>query len=131
MKCSVSDRLILLQVLNASPIMGSYLTIKIARKLRENLSFSEAEHKEIGLVVEGQQVHWDVAKDIPKEIEMGDKALELIKTGFKALEEKHLLGMEYLDLYEKFMVEPLVVVKDSAVIVPFSDHSPDKAGEDN
>jgi len=64
MKLGVGDRLILLSIL---PREGDITTLKIVRELRENLSFDEAEHKELQLTSEGDTVRWN-DKQIEKDI---------------------------------------------------------------
>ncbi|KKL25025.1 hypothetical protein LCGC14_2409420, partial [marine sediment metagenome] len=44
MKLTIPERLVLVTIL---PAEGDYTTLKLVRKLRESLSFTEEEHKEL------------------------------------------------------------------------------------
>ena len=55
MKLSVGDRLILLGVI---PQQGDFTTLKIVRNMRDELSFSEEEHKKLKFRQEGEMMHW-------------------------------------------------------------------------
>jgi len=56
LKLNTAQRLVLLDVL---PKEGNYTTLKIVRKLKESLSFSEEEHKRLKFVQDGDGVRWD------------------------------------------------------------------------
>lgn len=101
MQLGVFDRLILLNVL---PKEGDFTTIKIVRTLREELSFSEEEHKalEFDFGAEGQ-VKWKQDADKPKEVEIGEKATDLIVETMKKLSSDKKLTEQHLSLYEKFV----------------------------
>ena len=100
MKLSVADRLTLLNVL---PKEGDYTTLKIVRKLRDDLSFSEEEHKILQFQKDGEMVRWNDMEDT--EIDIGEKATDVIQQAFKELDKQGKLHMEYLDLYERFIKE--------------------------
>lgn len=100
MELGVKQRLIILRVL---PARGDYLTLKIVRELREALSFSEEEHKALQFKREGAGLRWDPQGDVPKDIEIGDKAREIIAQGFETLSKQGKLTMGMLPLYEKFV----------------------------
>jgi len=97
MNLSVRDRLILLRVL---PKEGDYLTLKIVRGLGNSLSFSEEEHKEYKFKETEGTITW--SNDSEKDIEMGEKAKELIANALKALSDQKKLSFDHFDLYEKF-----------------------------
>ena len=100
MKLTVGERLVLLSVL---PEQGNITTLKVVRTLRESLSFSEEEHKEYQFVQEGMQVRWNDKADQSKEIEIGDKANDIIVLALSKLNEDKKLNMSHLPLYEKFI----------------------------
>jgi hypothetical protein len=106
MKLSVKDRIILLGIL---PATGDFLTLKIIRKLREELSFSEEETKTLKLCNDGQQVKWDAEADPTKDVAIGEKADELIVSALKKLDEKKELNQDTYGLYEEFVQKGLKV----------------------
>lgn len=94
------ERIILLNVL---PREGDFTTLKIIRKLREDLSFSEEEHKALQFKQEDGKVLWVAEADIAKPVEIGEKAKEIIRNRFKELSEQKKLKEEHLPLYERFV----------------------------
>lgn len=100
MKLSVGERLVLLSVL---PQEGDFTTLKIIRNLKDDLSFTEEEHKLYQFQFEGEQVIWENNGD--KEINFGEKATDIIVNAFKKLDQQKKLRMEHIELYEKFVGE--------------------------
>jgi hypothetical protein len=100
MELSVIDRLTLLNII---PKEGDYTTLKIVRKLQEELSFSEEEHKLLNFHQEEAALFWD--EDIKKEVEIGEKATDVIVDAFKKLDKGKQLKMEQMELYERFVKE--------------------------
>jgi len=100
MELNVKERIVLNMIME--PQSGQYATLKIVRKLREDLSFSEEEIKETGL--EGNQdggLTWK--KSITKEIAIGEVAMGLIKKQFEKLDKEGKLHETHMDIYEKFV----------------------------
>ena len=100
MKLDVRERLVLLSVL---PQEGNFITLKVVRKLREGLSFSEEELKQYKFVQEDQRVTWDDKAEQVKEIEIGEKAMDIIKEALKKLNEDKKLKDEHFTIYQKFV----------------------------
>jgi len=100
MELTVAERLVLLSVL---PEQGDFTTLKVIRAFRESLSFSEEEHKEYKFVQEGMQVRWNDKADQNKEIEIGEKANDIVVLALSKLNEEKKLKMEHFVLYEKFI----------------------------
>lgn len=75
MKLGIPERIRLLAIL---PEKGNLLTIKIVRELREELSFSEKEHKDFGIRTLGNNIQWDDNAK-PKNVKIGDQGKELIE----------------------------------------------------
>lgn len=94
------DRLILLNIL---PKEGDFTTWKIIHKLREDLSFSEDEHKSLEFKNEGGNVQWKQDGDVPKEIPIGEKASDLIAEVLKKLDKEKRLQEQHYTLYERFV----------------------------
>lgn len=94
------ERIALLQIL---PREGAYLTLKIIRVLREDLSFSEDEHTELKFREEGGRMHWDPAVSATKDVAVGEKALDVIVGALKKMDKEGKLTQDYMDLYERFV----------------------------
>jgi predicted RNA-binding protein with PUA domain len=99
MELSVLERLILL---NSLPAQGDITTIKIVRKLREDLSFSEEEHKALNLRLEGDRTVWNLGT-VPKEVKIGEKGMSVIRKALMDLNANKQLHSDHLDVYEKFV----------------------------
>ena len=99
MKLSISDRLILLGVL---PKEGDFTTLKILRQMKDDLSFSEEEHKKLNFRQEGETILWDAELE-DKEVTFGEKATDIIVDAFKKLNDQKKLRIEHMELYEKFV----------------------------
>lgn len=100
MKLSTFDRLILLNIL---PKEGDFTTLKIVRKLRETLSFSEAEHKALQFSQNEGKVTWRTEGDVEKDITIGEKATDIIADVLKKLDKDKKLKNEHYSLYERFV----------------------------
>ena len=101
MELGVFDRLILLNIL---PKEGDFTTLKIVRKLREDLSFTEEEHKALEFKAEDEgRVVWRTEADEPKEIPIGEKATDIIVEVLKKLNDDKKLQDQHYSLYEKFV----------------------------
>ena len=103
MKLGVFDRLILLNIL---PKEGDFMTLKIIRKMRESLSFSEEEHKALQFVQNEGNIQWKQEADKPRDINFGEKATDLVVEALKKLNDDKKLTEQHLSLYEKFVEMP-------------------------
>lgn len=99
MELSVFERLMLLNVL---PAKGDITTIRIRRELRENLSFSEEEHERLKFTNDDEGIHWEAGVDIVKEVDIGEKAKEVIVKEMDALAEAGQFTEDHLDIYDRF-----------------------------
>lgn len=102
MQFNISERLLLLAII---PRQGDITTLRIVKELTNELSFSEEEHKNLNLRTENGLVHWNAANDFGKEVLFGDVAVKLVCSALADLEGRKSLGLEYLDLYDRFMQE--------------------------
>lgn len=100
MELGVYERIVLLGIL---PKEGDFTTLKIVRGMREDLSFSEEEHKALEFVQDGSNIQWKKDADVPRNINFGEKATDLIVETLKKLDEQKKLKEEYYSLYEKFV----------------------------
>jgi len=99
MELSVLERLGLLDIL---PQQGDFTTLKIIRKLRESLSFSEEEHKTYQFRQEETKLFWEKG-DVLKDVHIGEKADDVIVSTLKKLNDEKRLTEEQFTLYEKFV----------------------------
>jgi hypothetical protein len=102
MKLYVIDRVSLLSIL---PEKGDFLTLKIIRQLREELSFSEEEIKALRLTSANGSVTWNAAADSGKDVQIGEKATDLIVDTLKKINEKKELTQQLFGLYAQFVGE--------------------------
>ena len=100
MELSVMERLVLLNLL---PQEGNFTTIKLLRKLREELSFNEEEHSMLKFIQDGDQVRWNEEANVVKEIRVEGKMLALIVDALTKLDGESKLKNEHFTLYEKFV----------------------------
>ena len=100
MKLSVGDRLVLLSIL---PSENDFSTLKIIRKMKDDLGFSEEEHKELNFRQEGEMMFWEEGLE-DKEITFGEKATDIIANAFKKLNDQKKLKLEHMELYERFVI---------------------------
>lgn len=99
---SIKERLVLNMIME--PQAGRYDALKLIRKLREDLSFSEIEIKDINLRSEdGAGFRWD--KEVQKDIDIGEVVVAMIKKQFQKLDKEERLHEDHLEIYQKFVVE--------------------------
>jgi len=96
---SVKSRLMLLGIL---PAEGDLTTIRIVREMREGLSFSEGEHKDLQMVQDGQQLTWQEGAVPDKVLDIGPKAQEVVRTAIKKLDDEKKLTADHLELVDLF-----------------------------
>jgi len=101
MKLSVNDRIILLGII---PLQGDFTTLKIIRDMRDELSFTEEDHKKLKFRQEETMVYWEDGLE-EKEINFGEKATDIIKDAFWKLDSQKELRIEHMELYEQFTKE--------------------------
>ena len=100
MELGVFQRIILLNIM---PKEGDFTTLKIVRKLREDLSFTEEEHKVLEFKQENGNVQWKQTGDIPKDITIGEKASDIIADVLKKLDKEKKLTDQHFALFERFV----------------------------
>jgi hypothetical protein len=106
MLLSIHERITLLELL---PREGSFTSLKIVRKLREKLSFTEEEIgkfsiKEEALPDGGMQVHWDLTA-APVDLTFSLIENDLIVKGLKDKDSSQKLTDREFPLFEKFVIE--------------------------
>jgi len=110
-KLNVPERLVLLMEL---PKEGDFLTLKLIRELRENISFKEAELKEFELKTKDDGcVSWNIEKGkLEVEISIIEFGEGLIKKTLKKLDENKKLEDKHFTLYEKFVENKVSGIQD-------------------
>jgi hypothetical protein len=103
MEFTVVERLILSDAIEVERPRAAYLIYKEFEKFKSDISFSDEEVKEYGLVIEENQIRWDTEKAKPKEIEYNDSVKNLIQKVMKTFDEKGLVGADNVFVYEKIM----------------------------
>lgn len=107
MNLNVTERLMLLNIL---PSEGDLTTLRIVRKTREALSFSEEEHASLKFRREPTgdgrtTVKWEPDQDVKKDVEIGPKAQAIVKEALRLLSAKKKLREEHLFLWDLFFEE--------------------------
>lgn len=98
MKLNVLERITLLQLL---PTEGTYVTMKVLMNLKARLAFNEKEIKEFKIEEKEGRITW--SKSGEKEIEIGEKAEEIVGDALKKLNESGKVNEQNIILYEKFI----------------------------
>jgi hypothetical protein len=106
MEFSILERITLMGVL---PQETNYLNYKILTALRADLSFSEKEIKDFKIVEHqtgngGVTITWDNKKEKSKNIEIGEKAHDIITESLKKLDKEGRITGQNASLYERFVL---------------------------
>lgn len=102
MQLDVKERLMTLGILDG--MSGNFVTLKIVRTLQDELSFSETEISELGLSFSDGGAYWDDTKEgEPKDIDFGERAMEIMITALRRLDSTEKLTQQHISLYEKFI----------------------------
>ncbi len=99
MELNVLERIALSNIL---PDQGDVTTLKIIREFREDLSFSEDEHKELNFRQEGEKLRW-ADNEIIKDVQAGSKMMVIIIETLERLDGGKELPASALSLYERFV----------------------------
>jgi hypothetical protein len=98
MKLNVLERITLLGLL---PAESSYVTFKLILDLKGSLGFNEKDIKEFGIMEKDGRITWKNSAE--KDIEVGEKAKEIIHDALKKLDEQGKINEQNITLFEKFM----------------------------
>jgi bacterioferritin (cytochrome b1) len=100
---NIVERIIVLGIL---PIESNIVNLKVIKKLKEDVGFSEEEVLKYDLKIENDQIKWNAAfTNEVKEIEIGIVGLELISNILKDLNTKNKLTEQHLSLFDKIIGE--------------------------
>lgn len=102
MRLTVLERINILGIL---PSEGNFVTLKIVRDLRGNLSFSEEEIKRLNIQQQDAQISWNSAAEDPEgaEVPIGEKATDVIVEALRKLDREAKLTEPLLSVWEKFL----------------------------
>ena len=100
MKLNIKERLVLLGVM---PVEGNFLTLKIVRQLREDLSFSEEELKQYKFNEEQGRITWDESQEQPKDVPIGKEGKRIIRDALEKLDREEKLREDHVSVFEKFV----------------------------
>ena len=98
MLLNISERIAAFGIL---PERGNFATLRIVEDLRRELSISEEEADECGIVFGNDQITWQ--KDIEKEIAFSDRAKEMILEALKKLDTANEMEPRHMSLWRKFI----------------------------
>ena len=99
-KLNVLDRVNLLKIIPI-PKEGNRLAFKIIYEFIGELSFSDKDYKDFGIIEQNDEIRWKMSID--KEIEIGDKVLDIIQRVLIELDEIGKLDRHLYFLYERFV----------------------------
>jgi hypothetical protein len=91
------------RLLNILPEKGSFVTLKLVRKLRESLSFTEEEMGLYDFKQDGERVMWNPDAPQVKEFQFGPKTMNIISDALRAVDKRQMLDQTELVLFEKFV----------------------------
>ena len=102
MELTVSERLMLIQM---APEKADIWTLKMVQSFRDDLGFDEDEVEALGFKSEGGNVQWSGDAPQEKDIHVPESVQNLIAAGLREMNEKAILTMEHVSLWDKFVGE--------------------------
>jgi hypothetical protein len=121
---TVTERLLLLPILQSAASSGNITTIRIQADLERELGFTEEEAGAIHLRQEGDQVLWDLGADPVKEIQIGPIGMSLIVKALRRASQMELLNTVHIPLWDRF-VGPVEEAEATAAAKPVAVASPE------
>jgi len=108
MKLNIQERIALLQIL---PAEGDIVTLRVLRDTQKMIGFSDEDLKKYNIVTKDQQVTWNTKGAKEVEIELGEKATEIIKEALLKLDKEKKLNGSQITIYEKFVQDKVEEAK--------------------
>lgn len=99
MNLNIMERITLVNLL---PQQGNAATLRIVRDLQRELSFTEEEMEQCGMVASEERITWEPGSDFEKEIALGSRATRIIVDALEGLDKDSRLEMQHLSLLDKF-----------------------------
>jgi hypothetical protein len=101
---SILERLL---ILNLLPGENDIITLRLVRKLKEQLGFTDEELLAINMRNEQDgnrtTTKWDNDKAVDKEFELSEKAVDIIRDALKNLDKIKKLTENHISLYTKIV----------------------------
>ena len=101
MEFTILERITLQELL---PKQEDYVTMKIIRDLRMELSFSEKEIKDFEINQTNSHITWNTVKEKKKKIDIGETAHSIICEALKKADKEKKINEQNISLYEKFIL---------------------------
>jgi len=103
MKLGVGDRFGIMGLIQGQE--GDFVTLKILRDLQGELAPSEDEVKKLKIVQSNGRITWQEKAGEEKDVNIGEKANDIIVLALAKLNEQKKLRQEHYNLYEMFIVK--------------------------
>ena len=100
MKLNLLERVMILNIL---PKEADFVTLKIMNNLKESVAPSEDEYKEFEIKQVNDRLMWNALGNEEREIQIGEKASDVIKDALVKLDKEKKLTQDLYTLYEKFV----------------------------
>ena len=101
---SILERLL---ILNLLPGENDIITLRLVRKLKDMLGFTDEELTAINMRSEQEGnrsvTKWDQDKAVDKEFELSEKAIDIIRDALKTLDKNKKLTENHISLYTKIV----------------------------
>ena len=94
MKLNIKDRLV---ILNLLPNQGSILELTEAINVANQIKLSDEEKEAVNYTVNGNNVYWDVNKNIEIDVDLNQDQINLLKNKIKELDSKKLITVDILN----------------------------------
>ena len=101
MELTARPRIILLQTVRS--IVGSVATMRIREDLIRRLGFTEEEYRDLKLTETPSGLQWDLTKDLPVEIEIGDVARLMIIKKLEEFDKAEKIDENLFELWKLFL----------------------------
>ena len=100
---NISDRLLLLELLEFVPFRGNVIQLRAKRDLIQLIGIDEKEAEKIELKINGNDITWDNDKAESRDFDIGMQGYDVVKRILQTLNNAEDLASEHLDLWERFM----------------------------
>lgn len=100
---NILERIVVLGIL---PSENDIITMKIIRKLKEDVGFTEDEIIKWNIKLNEGNITWNAGENsVEREYDFGIKSIEIISNALKELDKKKKITERHLSLYDKFVEE--------------------------
>lgn len=106
MKLNVLERITLMGIL---PQESNFITFRLLTDLKKELSFTEKEIKDFGIVQKEGRVFWSKSKE--KEFTIGEQVRLIIQAALQQVDKEKKVNDSNISLFDKFQPEIVLEVK--------------------